>query len=88
MDLKTAKEIEQDVISVFNGEEVTQELIDKLRLNLMKDGELIPDECSFLSHNTGIKFTFRKVQGIEGEVKAFGIRYKNVGIELGQILTH
>ena len=87
MDIKTAKEIEKKMIAVYNGEEVTQELIDTLRLNLMKDGELIPDECSFLSHNTGIKFTFRKVQGVEGEVKAFGIRYKNVGVELGQILT-
>ena len=87
MDIKTAKEIEKKMIAVYNGEEVTQELIDTLRLNLMKDGELIPDECSFLIHNTGIKLTFRKVQGIEGEVKAFGIRYKNVGVELGQILT-
>ena len=86
-DIDEAKRLESLFESVYNGEtEVSNELISELRDFILKDdGEINKEKVFILKDNTEIKLVPRKVNTIDGPSTVFGVQYKNIGIEIGQL---
>ena len=86
-DIDKAKRLESLFESVYNGEtEVTNELILELRDFILKDyGEINKEKVFILKDNSKLKFVPRKVNTIDGPSTVFGVQYKNIGIEIGQL---
>ena len=85
-DIDEAKRLESLFESIYNGEtEVTNELISELKNFILKDGEINKEKVFILKDNTELKLVPRKVNTIDGPSTVFGIQYKNIGIEIGQL---
>lgn len=85
-DIDEAKRLESLFESIYNGEaEVTNELISELKDFILKDGEINKEKVFILKDNTKLKLVPRKVNTIDGPSTVFGIQYKNIGIEIGQL---
>ena len=85
-DIDEAKRLESLLESIYNGEaEVTNELISELKDFILKDGEINKEKVFILKDNTKLKLVPRKVNTIDGPSTVFGIQYKNIGIEIGQL---
>ena len=85
-DIDKAKRLESLFESVYNGEtEVTNELISELKDFILKDGEINKEKVFILKDNTELKLVPRKVNTIDGPSTVFGVQYKNIGIEIGQL---
>ena len=85
-DIDEAKRLESLLESIYNREtEVTNELISELKDFILKDGEINKEKVFILKDNTELKLVPRKVNTIDGPSTVFGIQYKNIGIEIGQL---
>ena len=85
-DIDEAKRLESLLESIYNGEtEVTNELITELKDFILKDGEINKEKVFILKDNTELKLVPRKVNTIDGPSTVFGVQYKNIGIEIGQL---
>ena len=85
-DIDEAKRLESLFESIYNGEtEVTNELITELKDFILKDGEINKEKVFILKDNTELKLVPRKVNTIDGPSTVFGVQYKNIGIEIGQL---
>ena len=86
-DIDEAKRLESLFESIYNGEtEVSNELISELRNFILKDdGEINKEKVFILKDNTELKLVPRKVNTIDGPSTVFGVQYKNIGIEIGQL---
>ena len=85
-DIDEAKRLESLLESIYNREtEVTNELISELKDFILKDGEINKEKVFILKDNTKLKLVPRKVNTIDGPMTVFGVQYKNIGIEIGQL---
>ena len=85
-DIDEAKRLESLLESIYNREtEVTNELISELKDFILKDGEINKEKVFILKDNTKLKLVPRKVNTIDGPSTVFGVQYKNIGIEIGQL---
>lgn len=85
-DIDEAKRLESLLESIYNREtEVTNELISELKDFILKDGEINKEKVFILKDNTELKLVPRKVNTIDGPSTVFGVQYKNIGIEIGQL---
>lgn len=85
-DIDEAKRLESLLESIYNREtEVTNELISELKDFILKDGEINKEKVFILKDNTELKLVPRKVNTIDGPITVFGVQYKNIGIEIGQL---
>lgn len=85
-DIDEAKRLESLLESIYNREtEVTNELISELKDFILKDGEINKEKVFILKDNTKLKLVPRKVNSIDGPMTVFGVQYKNIGIEIGQL---
>ena len=73
--------------SVYNGErEVTNKLISRLRDFILDEkGEIDKEAVAVLKEFTDLKLVPRKVNSIDGPKAVFGVQYKNIGIEIGDL---
>lgn len=85
-DIDEAKRLESLLESIYNREtEVTNELISELKNFILKDGEINKEKVFILKDNTELKLVPRKVNTVDGPSTVFGVQYKNIGIEIGQL---
>ena len=85
-DIDEAKRLESLLESIYNRKtEVTNELISELKDFILKDGEINKEKVFILKDNTKLKLVPRKVNTIDGPSTVFGVQYKNIGIEIGQL---
>ena len=85
-DIDEAKRLESLLESIYNRKtEVTNELISELKDFILKDGEINKEKVFILKDNTELKLVPRKVNTIDGPSTVFGVQYKNIGIEIGQL---
>lgn len=85
-DIDEAKRLESLLESIYNREtEVTNELISELKDFILKDGEINKEKVFILKDNTELKLVPRKVNTVDGPSTVFGVQYKNIGIEIGQL---
>ena len=85
-DIDEAKRLESLLESIYNSKtEVTNELISELKDFILKDGEINKEKVFILKDNTKLKLVPRKVNTIDGPSTVFGVQYKNIGIEIGQL---
>lgn len=85
-DIDEAKRLESLLESIYNREtKVTNELISELKDFILKDGEINKEKVFILKDNTELKLVPRKVNTIDGPSTVFGVQYKNIGIEIGQL---
>lgn len=81
MTIEEAKDLEKRVILANETKIVDKKLIEDIKRLLTKDGEVLVDECAFLSNYTVLKITYRKINVLDKVETAIGVKFNDIGIE-------
>ena len=81
MTIEEAKDLEKRVILANETKIVDKKLIEDIKRLLTKDGEVLVDECAFLSNHTALKITYRKINVLDKVETAIGVKFNDIGIE-------